>query len=325
MSTDSVFRKIITIKSAQIELDHSSEIFVAGSCFVNHIGNRLIQHGFNVSHPFGTLYNPITIAQHFSRINAQQTYTSDDVIQSQEAYYSWHHNNVITHPDKDQLLKDLNQQLSDLKNSFKKSSHIIISLGSAWVYEYPKIGIVGNCHKISASSFNKRILTVDEIVHGLSAVIDQYPNKTFIFTVSPVRHWADGPEQNTQSKSVLHLATRELTEAFSNCSYFPSYEIMMDELRDYRFYAKDMLHPSQEAIDYIWSKFIDFSMKDKTKKILLKIEKVRTGLEHRPFQKDSDNHQQFLKSLLKEIEQVIPLTPFYSWEQEIEKVRSQLR
>ena len=324
MSTDSVFRKIITIKSAQIELGHSSEIFVAGSCFVNHIGNRLIQHGFNVSHPFGTLYNPITISQHFSRVIAQQAYIADDVIQSQEGYYSWHHNNVITHPDKGQLLKDLNQQLSDLKNSFNNSSHIIISLGSAWVYEYPKVGIVGNCHKIPASSFNKRILKVEEIVHELSAVIDQYPNKTFVFTVSPVRHWADGPEQNTQSKSVLHLATRELTEAFSNCSYFPSYEIMMDELRDHRFYAKDMLHPSDEAIDYIWHRFKDYSMNSTTQKTVEKVEKVRAGIAHRPFNAKSDQHQQFLRNLLKEIEQVKSDTPHYNWGKEIEQVSSQL-
>ena len=325
MSTDSVFRKIITIKSAQIELNHSSVIFVAGSCFVDHIGKKLQHFGFNTHHPFGTLYNPITIAHHFSRVIAQQAYIADDVIQSQEGYYSWHHNNVITQPDKDKLVNNLNQQLSDLKNTFNNSSHIIISLGSAWVYEYPKVGIVGNCHKIPSSSFNKRILKVDEIVHELSAIIDQYPYKTFVFTVSPVRHWADGPQQNTLSKSVLHLATRELTEANSNCSYFPSYEIMMDELRDHRFYAKDMLHPSQEAIDYIWSKFIDFSMKDETRGIISKIEKVRAGLEHRPFQKDSDNHQQFLNSLLKEIEQVISMTPFYSWDEEKEKVKSQLR
>ncbi len=325
MSKDQIFRKEILIKKQQINIDHAARLFVAGSCFVDHIGKKLQHFGFNTDYPFGTLYNPITIAHHFIRIIAQQAYTTDDVIQSQESYYSWHHNNVITHPDKDQLLKDLNLQLSDLNKTFNSSSHILISLGSAWVYEYPKVGIVGNCHKIPSSSFKKRILKVEEIVHELSAVIDQYPDKTFVFTVSPVRHWADGPELNTQSKSVLHLATRELTEANSNCFYFPSYEIMMDELRDHRFYAKDMLHPSQEAIDYIWSKFIDFSMKDETKKILSKIDQVRAGLEHRPFQKDSDKHQQFLNSLLKEIELVIPLTPFYSWEEEKEKVRSQLR
>jgi len=324
MSTDSVFRKIIPIKSAQIELDHSSEIFVAGSCFINHMGKKLQHFGFNTHHPFGTLYNPITIAQHFIRIITQQAYSIDDVILSQEGYFSWHHNNVITHLDKGQLLKDLNQQLSDLKNSFNNSSHIIISLGSAWVYEYPKVGVVGNCHKIPASSFNKRILLIEEIVHELSAVIDQCPDKTFVFTVSPVRHWADGPVQNTQSKSVLHLATRKLTEANSNCFYFPSYEIMLDELRDHRFYAKDMLHPSDEAIEYIWNQFIYYSMNSNTQKTVEKVEKVRAGIAHRAFNAKSDQHQQFLRNLLKEIDQVKYDTPHYDWGKEIEQVSSQL-
>ena len=214
--------------------------------------------------------------------------------------------------------------MNDLITVFENTNHIIISLGTSWVYEYPDIGIVGNCHKLPSSSFDKRLLTIDEIMNEFSPLITEMPNKTFLFTVSPVRHWADGAQQNTQSKSILHLVTKELTDTFSNCFYFPSYEIMMDELRDHRFYAKDMLHPSDQAIDYIWNRFKDYSMNSTTHKTVEKVEKVRAGIAHRPFNAKSNLHQQFLRTLLKEIDQVKSQTPLYNWGKQIEQVSAQL-
>jgi len=324
MSSDNLFRKIIPIKKGQISLDHNSKIFVAGSCFVNHIGDRLMNSGFKVAHPFGTLYNPITMARHYKRLLANELYNQKDVILSQGNYYSWHHSNIMSNESEVELLKSLNTQLNVLKSVLENTNYIIISMGTSWVYEYPGFGIVGNCHKIPSNSFKKRMLSIHEIIDEFSPLITEMSNKTFLFTVSPVRHWADGAEQNTQSKSVLHLATRELTNTFSNCFYFPSYEIMMDELRDHRFYAKDMLHPSEEAIDYIWNRFIEFSMNTPTQNTIDKVEKVRAGITHKPFNAKSDRHQQFLRDLLNEIEVVKSLTPLYNWEKEIEQVSAQL-
>ena len=324
MSSGNLFRKIIPIKKEQISLGHNSKIFVAGSCFVNNIGDRLMNGGFKVAHPFGTLYNPITIARHFKRLLANELYNQKDVILSQGNYYSWHHNNIMRNENEEELLSSLNTQLNEYLSILENTNCIIISMGTSWVYEFPDFGIVGNCRKIHSKTFKKRMLSIHEIIDEFSPLITEMSNKTFLFTVSPVRHWTDGAEQNTQSKSVLHLATRELTNTFSNCFYFPSYEIMMDELRDHRFYAQDMLHPSDEAIDYIWNRFKIFSMNSTTQNTIEKVEKVRAGIAHKPFNPKSKQHQQFLSTLLKDIEKVNLLTPSYNWEKEKEQVTAQL-
>ena len=324
MPSDNVFSKIVSIKKEEILLDHYSKIFVLGSCFVNHIGDRLANAGFDVLHPYGTIYNPITMIRHLKRLNQNIPYNQSDVVLSFGNYYSWHHSNVLRNENKDDLLTELNEQVAELSIKLNETDCIVISLGTSWVYEYSDFGIVGNCHKVPSKSFSKRILTINEIMNEFSPFLKEMSDKTFLFTVSPVRHWADGPVENTQSKSVLHLAIRELTNTFSNCFYFPSYEIMMDELRDHRFYAQDMLHPSDEAIDYIWNRFKIFSMNSTTQNTIEKVEKVRAGIAHKPFNPKSEQHQQFLSTLLKDIEKVNLLTPSYNWEKEKEQVTAQL-
>jgi hypothetical protein len=213
----------------------------------------------------------------------------------------------LSSSSKEEALNQLNQASALINTALKSNTHIIITLGTSWIYRFSESDkIVTNCHKVPQHKFKKELLSIVEINKSLSSIISLIrkvnPDINFIFTVSPIRHLKDGFIENQQSKSHLISALHQIIKKQENTFYFPSYEIMMDELRDYRFYKEDMIHPNQIAINYIWEKFYENWLSDEAIDLKKQVIKIQRGLEHKPFNPDSKKHQQFLLSLQEKIE-----------------------
>ncbi|MEQ3665378.1 MULTISPECIES: GSCFA domain-containing protein [unclassified Olleya] len=290
-------------------IDYNSKVFLLGSCFAENIGEKFEYFKFpHYVNPFGILFHPIAIHNLVSNALHGKKYTEDDVFINNEQFHSFDAHSKLSQHTKSLLLHQLNAASQKTSHYLKQSTHVVITLGTAWVYRYLKTNkIVANCHKIPQQQFQKQILSVDAIVAALQSIIQQVkkvnPRVKFIFTVSPVRHIKDGFIENTQSKSHLLAALHKVLDDQSH--YFPSYEIMMDELRDYRFYNQDLLHPSPLAVDYIWDRFKTVWMADSAIAIMSEVDTIQKGLQHKPFNPNSTAHLKFVHQL---VERQITLT-----------------
>jgi lysophospholipase L1-like esterase len=300
----------IPLKKQEYNLiDYNSKVFLLGSCFAENIGEKFEYFKFpHYVNPFGILFHPIAIHNLVSNALHGKKYTEDDVFINNEQFHSFDAHSKLSQHTKSLLLHQLNAASQKTSHYLKQSTHVVITLGTAWVYRYLKTNkIVANCHKIPQQQFQKQILSVDAIVAALQSIIQQVkkvnPRVNFIFTVSPVRHIKDGFIENTQSKSHLLAALHKVLDDQSH--YFPSYEIMMDELRDYRFYNQDLLHPSPLAVDYIWDRFKTVWMADSAIAIMSEVDIIQKGLQHKPFNPNSTAHLKFVQQL---VERQITLT-----------------
>jgi hypothetical protein len=284
-------------------IDYSSKLVLIGSCFVEHIGNKLEYFKFkNLQNPFGILFHPLAIEDLITNAINEKEYIEDDIFFLNEQWHCFEAHSKLSNVSKADFLKDLNKNIKLTHQFIKDATHFIITLGTAWVYRHVETdSVVANCHKVPQKKFVKELLSVDEVSESLQAMVSLIksvnPKAVIIFTVSPVRHLKDGFVENTQSKARLITAVHEVVEPRNLIHYFPSYEMMMDELRDYRFYEADMLHPNTVAIDYIWEKFKTVWIADMVSKTMDDIDMVQKGLLHRPFNKNSEGHQQFLQNL----------------------------
>jgi hypothetical protein len=284
-------------------IDYSSKIVLIGSCFVEHIGNKLEYFKFkNLQNPFGILFHPLAIEDLITNAINEKEYIEDDIFFLNEQWHCFEAHSKLSNVSKADFLKDLNKNIKLTHQFIKDATHFIITLGTAWVYRHVETdSVVANCHKVPKKKFVKELLSVDEVSESLQAMVSLIksvnPKAVIIFTVSPVRHLKDGFVENTQSKAHLITAVHEVVEPRNLIHYFPSYEMMMDELRDYRFYEADMLHPNTVAIDYIWKKFKAVWIAEDTSITMDDIDMVQKGLLHRPFNMNSEAHQQFLQNL----------------------------
>lgn len=257
----------IDISRKQLRLNHNMSMMLIGSCFADNIGAKLSEAHFRCYvNPFGTLYNPMSVAESLRQIRANRTYTQTDrevFNSSDDIWHSWMHHSRFSANSAEKLISNINASINEAHNELAKCHLLIITLGTAYVYRLKEdCRIVANCHKISESTFMRTRLTVDEIVDEWTPLLNELqqvnPEIKVMFTVSPIRHKRDGLHANQLSKATLLLAVDRLCQLNSSqCIYFPAYEIMMDELRDYRFYADDMVHPSPLAVEYIWERFCD--------------------------------------------------------------------
>ncbi|MEP5829602.1 MAG: GSCFA domain-containing protein [Maribacter dokdonensis] len=292
----------IPLSKANNPIDYSSQLLLLGSCFSENIGAKLSYYKFQgIQNPFGILFHPLAIERIIEKSVNQEFFTEEDVFNENEQWHSFDAHSSLSNPSKAQIIEDLNNAISRTSTQVNKASHIIITLGTAWVYRKTSSNkVVANCHKVPQSNFTKELLSVEEVVKSLKQVItfvqSLNPTVQFIFTVSPVRHLKDGFLENQRSKAHLIAAIHQVLNE-DRVSYFPSYELMMDELRDYRFYAKDMIHPNETAIEYIWEKFVEVWLASNTSSTMKKIEKVQKGMLHKPFNENSDQHQKFLVKL----------------------------
>ena len=310
--------KIILKKETKNRINYNSKLVLLGSCFSKNIGNKLTYFKFQThQNPFGILFHPKAIENLITNAINEKEYVSKDLIFQDERWHSFDAHSNLSSSNQEILLKKLNSSVQATNKKLKKATHIIITLGTSWVYRSIETGaVVANCHKIPQKKFSKELLSIVEINKSLKTIISLLKsiNKDInvLFTVSPIRHLKDGFIENTQSKSHLIAAIHNIVDC-KNVSYFPSYEIMMDELRDYRFYSEDMIHPNKIAINYIWEKFNETWFEENTGSIMKEIELIQKGMAHKPFDKNSEKHQNFLQNLESKKEKIRTQFPFINF------------
>lgn len=299
------FTTQIPISKHKNNISHKDKIMLLGSCFTENIGNKLSINGFEtLINPFGILYNPFSICSSLNRIINLKFLDSEDLVKVNEFWFSYEHHGVFRDEKCDNLLQTINLGITKANLFLKQTNWLIITLGTAWVFFLKENNkILGNCHKLNSQLIDKKLLSVDEIVENTSLTINKIreinPNIKIILTVSPIRHWKQGYRENLISKSSLHLATNQLCETINDCFYFPAYEIVMDELRDYRFYQADMLHPSEIAVDYIWEKFSTHLFSDLTANLCKDYCKLHSMKQHKAFNPESQGYKNHLIKIAK--------------------------
>jgi len=305
------FRTQIPIHKSDFPIDYTSKVLSFGSCFAENMAEKLDYFKFqNTVNPFGIIFNAISIEKLIKRCVEKEYFTAKDIFFNNDLWHCYEVHSELSNPNKEDFLKELNILILQSFNLLIQSTHFIITLGTSWVYRNTNsCEIVANCHKVPQKQFTKELLSVEVNEQSLQNIISLVhavnPNCVFVFTVSPVRHIKDGFIENSLSKSHLissiHLF---LQSKFCNLhsEYFPSYEIMMDELRDYRFYAEDMLHPNPVAVNYIWERFLENYISEESQKVMKEVDSIQKSLLHRPFNLNSESHQKFLVSLNQKIE-----------------------
>lgn len=301
---------IVPLHSAKERIEYDSTLFLIGSCFVENIGRKIQYYQFQtLQNPIGILFHPKAIENFIGRSIEQKTYRASDVFAFNERWHCFDAHSDLSDPSKELLLGNLNSALLNTRDQLENATHIIITLGTAWVYKNVETQVpVANCHKLPQKKFTKELLSKEKIEESLKRIIANIrkinENASVIFTISPVRHLKDGFVENQRSKANLISAVGKIMEDTSpkkNLHYFPAFEIMLDELRDYRFYAEDMVHPNNLAIDYIWKRFKNAWVAEKAESVMKAVEEIQKGLSHRPLNEDSEQHQLFLKSLNEKV------------------------
>lgn len=273
---------------SKVGVSLNDKIVILGSCFADNMGQKMVDLGFDVClNPFGTLYNPVSVCNSVARLTSGIPFSKDECVQMGAGaglVCSFSHHTSFARRTEDEFLQVANASLKEASLRWKAASKVIITLGTAWIYEYLRSGeTVSNCLKIDAKEFSRRRLSVRETATLLMNMIARHPEKEFMFTVSPIRHFKDGAHGNQISKSTLLLALDEVLAKFpERCEYFPAYKIVLDELRDYRFYAADMIHPSDQAVDYLWSRFVRFAMPESELPALDARRRELLRAQHRP-------------------------------------------
>ena len=256
----------VLVGRSRVEVSPDDKLCVLGSCFADNIGDKMAELGFNACvNPFGTLYNPVSVCNSISRLASGIPFTEDECVEMGSGaglVCSFSHHTSFARSTAEEFLDHANTSLAAASKAWNEAGKVIITLGTAWCFEYIPTGeIVSNCLKIDQKLFRRKRLSVQETSVLLRNLVGRNPGKEFIFTVSPIRHMKDGAHGNQLSKSILILAVEDVCNAFpERCEYFPAYEILLDELRDYRFYAEDLVHPSQQAVSLIWNRFVDFAV-----------------------------------------------------------------
>ncbi len=316
------FRTPLPFKKSAIEISHESPLLCVGSCFAANMGQKLEVAKFSTFvNPFGISYNPVSIAECLSYLIDNQLFTADDIFQQGELWHSFSHHGHFSKMSERETIEGINTTLKLARDFFKTTQKIIITLGSANVFIYKKTDkIVANCHKVPNPEFEKKRLSVEEIVADLENILTRLknnnPNLEVILSVSPIRHLREGIVENERSKATLILATEQLCKRLDFVHYFPAYEIMMDDLRDYRFYETDMTHPTPQAVDYIWDIFQNTYFSEKTQTLTQHIVRVVTASKHRPFHTQSIDYQNFVKNNISKIEVLEAEFPTLNFEKE---------
>ena len=306
-------------KESRNPINYQSKILLLGSCFSENIGDKLNYYKFQATqNPFGILFHPKAIEKLILNAINEKVYSDEDLVFQNERWHCFDAHSSLSNPDKNELLENVNSAIVSTNKKLKEATHIVITLGTSWVYRFIENDkIVANCHKIPQKKFLKELLTVDQITASLEAIVTLIKsinkNATVLLTVSPVRHLKDGFTENTQSKSHLIAAIHNIVDDRKKTHYFPSYEIMMDELRDYRFYTEDMIHPNATAINYIWEKFVTNWFSEESASTMKEIDVIQKGISHRPFNEKSEDHQQFLQNLSSKKEKIQEQFPFINF------------
>ncbi len=322
----------VRIPEPPFRLSIQERILLLGSCFAENIGAKLAEGKFDIDmNPFGTLYNPASIAAAIRMLLHPERFTADDLFHHEGVYHSFTHHSRFSSPSATECLNNINDRLFASAEKIRSTRSMVVTLGTAYVYRLKTTGeVVANCHKLPEKMFSRSMLSVEEIVSEWKGLLlslwEQCPEMKLIFTVSPIRHLKDSAHGNQLSKATLLLSVDALRESFpERVAYFPAYEIMMDELRDYRFYADDMLHPSELAVDYIWQRFTESYLSDEAKTFLKEWSEIWRAINHRPLHPDSKSYKDFLSQTLLKLERLSGKFPSFDCTEEMEVIKSKLK
>jgi len=299
-------------KAFPVKMKHTNKLLLVGSCFTEQIGKKLSAHKFEIlDNPNGILFNPVSIAKAIFSYAEEKLYNEDELFYHNELWGSWEHHTSFSDIDKNSALRKINDSQKKATDFIKSADWILLTLGSSFVYERKEEAnknnyknVAANCHKIPTDKFNRRLLEPEEIKTILqkmvSAALEINTNAKFIFTISPVRHLREGFIENNQSKAALIQAVHSLTND-ENVFYFPAYELVIDDLRDYRFYAEDLVHPNYAATEYVWEKFVPAVIDEDSQKLMKEINEINAAMNHKAFNPQSEAHKKFMLSNLEKI------------------------
>jgi hypothetical protein len=294
------FRSELDIKQQPVSIRYPEPILLAGSCFTEHMGDKLRNYRFPVlQNPHGILFNPVSIAETLMSCVDNRRYKREDLFYLHERWNSWAHHSRFSHPDPEACLQGINESQAKAHAFLAQAGWLVLTLGSAYVYERKETGkVVANCHKAPADWFSHRLLSVEEILSVLDNLLHRLfhfnPGLRIIFTISPVRHLREGMVENNRSKAALIQAVHHLSGKFDKIDYFPAYELVIDDLRDYRYYAEDLVHPNYQATQYVWEKFTQGFMSDQARDIMKALEPILAARRHTPFNPASGEHRKFM-------------------------------
>lgn len=294
------FRKELEVKKLQQPIQHTDPILLLGSCFSEHMGNNFRAGKFDVlENPHGILFNPISIGKAVLSYIENTPVYADQLFELNETWHSWAHHGSYSHVDKLEAVAQMNHSIQKTHDFLHKAQWVIITLGSAFVYELKEQKtIVANCHKAPADLFTRRLLSLEEVLSSLDTTIHRLKffnkNIKIIFTISPVRHLKEGMIENNRSKALLIQAVHHVVDKFAGLEYFPAYELVIDDLRDYRFYSEDMVHPNYQATNYVWEKLTKACLDEQSRKLLEVLKKIALAYKHRPFNPGTRQHKKFL-------------------------------
>jgi len=315
------FKLTLPAKRAENSISYRDGLFLIGSCFSENMGAKLNTHLFKVfENPHGILFNPISVSKSLSDCIENKEYTKSDLFLLNEVWNSWQHHSRFSGITANEALAKINESIKKGHNFLKIADHIIITLGSAWLYKLNSQSshiagqVVANNHKAPANWFDKQLMKPDELVLLLKNMVEELlafnPHLQIIFTISPVRHLREGLVENNRSKAVLIQAVHEVVETAENIAYFPSYEYVIDDLRDYRFYAEDLVHPNYAASNYVWEKWVETYMNEETQNIMKQVAELQLAMQHKPFFAGSQQHQAFLENCISKSERLLSLYPY---------------
>jgi len=322
------FRTDFNITGLPKIINHNSKLFFIGSCFTENIGKNFKDYKFTLElNPYGIIYNPGSLVKGLEFIIKEKTFVKNDLFYENNLWSSFYHHSKFSDSNIDTCLDRINSGIKNASRFLRTSDFLFITFGTSRVYTFKNTGeIVSNCHKLPANKFETSFISPAQIVEDYSRIIKQIkeinPGINIVFTISPVRHWQDGAEKNQLSKAYLINAVHQLLDKKKNIFYFPAYEIMIDDLRDYRFYAKDMIHPNEQAIDYIWEKFSDCFIDDNSVKLNKRIDIINKAVSHKAFNSNSPDYVAFKTKNIQIIEEILKIYPNLNFEEELNFFRN---
>lgn len=318
------------IKKLPQPITHEQRLFLIGSCFTENIGEKLKKHKFNVlENPNGILFNPVSVAEALTDYVENTKFDESNLFYLNEGWHSWRHHSRFSALTMEDALQKINSSTQTAHDYLKQADYVMITLGSAWIYTLTenasnaKVGLVAaNNHKAPVDWFYRRLMTIEEVLKVLDNVIHRLflfnSQLKIIFTISPVRHLREGVIENNRSKAVLIQAVHHLVDKFDKLYYFPAYELVIDDLRDYRFYAEDLVHPNYFATQYVWEKFVGACMSENTKKLMEEIAATNLAFNHKAFNPTSEQHKKFLQTFYKKTKALQEEHPYLNFEKELE-------
>jgi hypothetical protein len=315
------FKLTLPTKRSENSIGYRDNLFLIGSCFSENMGAKLNTHLFKVfENPHGVLFNPMSVAQSLSDCINKKQYTEAELFELNEVWNSWQHHSRFSGVTTKEALEKINESISKAHTFLKTADHIVITLGSAWVYQLNSQSphsagqVVANNHKAPAAWFDKYLMKPDVLVILLKKLIEDLlqfnAHLQIIFTISPVRHLREGLVENNRSKAVLIQAVHEIVETSKQTAYFPSYEYVIDDLRDYRFYSEDLVHPNYAASNYVWEKWVETYMNEETQNIMKQVAELQLAMQHKPFFAGSSQHRAFLETCIAKSERLLSLYPY---------------